>query len=228
MNAATAHGGGPRRPSRSVPRELTRARARARTRALARALALALAFALLAGAVHAHATLVFGVVRVAPDPPAPGEAFTLTLTLEDPSLTPVEDAIVFVELRPMPAADAPLPTASTEAPDLPPPLRSERLIEVAPAVYQTEISLPNGDSYHLLVRDQTFQWEEANASVVLPLLGRPVGDLPFILPPTQVAPQSLWTWIVWLVGLPLLAGVVVTLLVLRSQPAAAKKAEDGA
>jgi hypothetical protein len=216
MTPATEHPGGRDRRSRSV------------ARVGGRALTLALALALLAGAVHAHATLVFGVVRVAPDPPAPGEAFTLTLTLEDPSLTPVEDAIVFVELRPMPAVDAPLPDASTEAPDLPPPLRSERLIEVAPAVYQTEISLPDGASYHLLVRDQTFQWEEANASVVLPLLGRPVGDLPFILPPTQVAPRSLWTWIVWLVGLPLLAGVVVTLLVLRSQPPAAKRTEDGA
>ncbi len=192
------------------------------------ALALAIVLTLLAGAVHAHATLVFGVVRIAPDPPAPGEPFALTLTLEDPSLAPVEDAIVFVELRPMPATDAPLPAASTEAPDLPPPLRSERLIEVAPAVYQTEVSLPHGQGYHLLVRDQTFQWEEANASVVLPLLGRPVGDLPFILPPTQVAPRSLWTWIVWLVGLPLLAGVVVTLLVLRSQPAAGKKPEGSA
>ena len=216
MTASTQHPGGRDRPSRSV------------ARVSARALTLALAFALLAGAVHAHATLVFGVVRVAPDPPAPGEAFTLTLTLEDPSLTPVEDAIVFVELRPMPALDAQLPAASTEPPDLPAPLRSERLVEVAPAVYQTEISLPDGDSYHLLVRDQTFQWEEANASVILPLLGRAVGDLPFILPPTQVAPRSLWTWIVWLVGLPLLAGVVVTLLVLRSQPRATKRTEDGA
>lgn len=186
----------------------------------ARAPALALAGALLAGTVFAHATLVFGSVTVDPDPPPPGSAFTLTLTLEDPSLAPVEDAIVFVEARPMPAADAALPAPSTEPPALAAPLRSERLVEVAPAVYRAEFTLPADDTYHLLVRDQTFQWEEANASVVLPLLGDPVGELPFILPPTQVAPRSLWTWIVWLVGLPLLAGVVVTLLVLRSRPAA--------
>lgn len=184
------------------------------------ALAAAFALALLVGTVHAHATLVFGSVSIEPDPPAPGAAFELTLTLEDPALAPVEDAVVFVEVRPMPAADAALPSPSTEAPALPPPLRSERLIEVAPAVYRAEFTLPDGDAYHLLVRDQTFQWEEANASVVLPLLGSPVGELPFILPPTQVAPRSLWTWIVWLVGLPLLAGAVVTLLVLRSRPAA--------
>lgn len=192
------------------------ARSHRRARVAARPAFLVLA--LLAGHAFGHATLVFGSVTVEPDPPPPGASFALTLTLEDPSLAPVEDAVVFVEVRPMPAADAPLPAPSTEPPALPPPLRSERLLEVAPASYRAEFALPAGDTYHLLVRDQTYQWEEANASVVLPLLGDPVGELPFILPPTQVAPRSLWTWIVWLVGLPLLAGVVVTLLVLRSRP----------
>lgn len=180
----------------------------------------AVTLALLAGAAMAHATLVFGSMRVEPDPPPPGTAFTLTLTLEDPSLAPVEDAVVFVEVRPMPWAGAAPPSPATEPVELPPPLRAERLVETEPAVYRAEFVLPANDTYHLLVRDQTFQWEEANASVVLPLLGAPVGELPFILPPTQVAPRSLWTWILWLVGLPLLAGVVVTLLVLRSRPAA--------
>lgn len=203
--------------SRAVALPNDRARCLRRRRPWATAVALVLV--LLVGAAHAHATLVFGTVRVEPDPPPPGTAFTLTLTLEDPALAPVEDAIVFVEARPMPAAGEALPSPSTEAPALPPPLRTERLIEVAPAVYRAEFALPDGDAYHLLVRDQTFQWEEANASVVLPLLGSPVGELPFILPPTQVAPRNLWTWIVWLVGLPLLAGIVVTLLVLRSRPA---------
>jgi len=192
-----------------------------RNRACARGgRAFAIALALLVGTVHGHATLVFGSLGIDPDPPPPGTSFTLTLTLEDPALAPVEDAVVFVEVRPMPAAGETLPSPSTEAPELPPPLRAERLVEVAPAVYRADFALPDGGAYHLLVRDQTFQWEEANASVVLPLLGDPVGELPFILPPTQVGPRSLWTWIVWLVGLPLLAGVVVTLLVLRSRPAA--------
>ena len=190
-------------------------------------LAVSIALALLVGSAQAHATLVFGTVRIDPDPPPPGTPFSLTLTLEDPALAPVEDAVVFVEARPMPSADAPLPSPSTEAPALPAPLRAERLIEVAPAVYRAEFDLPAGDAYHLLIRDQTFQWEEANASVVLPLLGSPIGELPFILPPTQVAPRSLWTWIVWLVGLPLLAGIVVTLLVLRSRPASGTS-ESGA
>lgn len=182
------------------------------------------ALALLGSIAYGHATLVFGVARVSPDPPVPGAPLALTLTLEDPSLAPVEDAIVFVELRPMAADGAPLPPPSTEAPDLPPPLASLRLTEADPAVYHGTVVLPATGRYHLLVRDQTFPWEEANASVVLPLTGAPVGELPFILPPTQVAPRSLWTWILWLVGLPLVAGAVVTLLVLRgARPAPAAK-----
>lgn len=194
---------------------------------LARTLVLVLAL-FLASSAAGHATLVFGIVRVAPDPPEPGRPIALTLTLEDPSLAPVEDAVVFVELRPMPAEGAPLPPPSTEAPELPPPLQDLRLVEGAPASYHGEVTLPAAGLYHLLVRDHTFPWEEANASVVLPLTGSVVGDLPFILPPTQVAPRDLWTWIVWLVGLPLAAGALVTLLVLRgTRPGQAAKAAGG-
>jgi hypothetical protein len=171
---------------------------------------------LCAGWAAAHATFVFGEVEVEPNPPRPGEPFTLRITMEDPSLTPVEDAILFVELRPIVGAAQPLPAPSTEAPTLPPALRTLRLIEVAPAVYAEQVTLPAAERYHLLVRDQTFPWEEANASVVLVVGGEaPLAGLPFILPPTQVAPRSLWTWIAWLIGIPLAAGLVVTVLVLR-------------
>jgi hypothetical protein len=186
----------------------------------ARGAAALVALALGAGVAWAHATLVFGVVSVAPDPPGPGVPFELTLTLEDPSLAPVEDAVVFVEFRPFDAA--PLPGASTDDPGLPPPLLATRLVEGAPAVYRAEILLPAEGRYQVLIRDQTFAWEEANASVVVTLGADAVGRVPFILPPTQVAPRSLWTWLLWLVGLPLVAGAVVTVLVLTSskRPAA--------
>jgi len=175
---------------------------------------------LLGGWAAAHATFVFGAVTTDPNPPLAGEPFTLRITLEDPSLAPVEDAIVFVELRPL--SDRSLPSPSTTAPDLPPPLVNVRLLEVAPATYEERVTLASVGEYHLLVRDQTFQWEEANASVVLSIGGEALADLPFILPPTQVAPRSLWTWIAWLIGIPLAAGLVVTLLVLRG---GAKQAE---
>jgi hypothetical protein len=177
-------------------------------------LAVATALCLTAGSALAHATLVFGVATVSPDPPVRGEPFELTLRLEDPALTPIEDAIVHVELRAMPADGLPAP--STEALDLPPALASARLVETEPAVYRGQLTLTEAGSYHLLVRDQTYPWEEAHASVVLPVNAEVVGRLPFILPPTQVAPRSLWTWLLWLVGLPLVAGAVVTVLVLTS------------
>lgn len=168
------------------------------------------------GWASAHATLVFGHLGFSPDPPVPGQPFELSLRLEDPSLAPVEDAVVFVELRPMTSAELPMPASSTEAPELPPALVATGLSEVAPALYRAELVLPEAGAYHLLVRDQTYRWEEANASVVLQVGADAVGSLPFILPPTAVAPRSVVTWMLWLIGLPLLAGLVVTVMVLSS------------
>jgi hypothetical protein len=189
-------------------------------------LVVALLAALTAGAALAHATLVFGVATVTPDPPTAGAPFELTLRLEDPGLAPIEDAVVIVELRAMPAAGVPAP--STETLDLAPPLASTRLLETEPAVYRGSLTLPAPELYHLLVRDQTYPWEEAHASVVLSLEGETVAGLPFVLPPTQVAPRSLWTWLLWLIGLPLVAGAVVTVLVLTSAKRPATAAGPGA
>lgn len=173
---------------------------------------LALAVAVALGHAAAHATLVFGELAFAPDPIVPGTAFVVSMTLEDPTLTPVEDAIVSLEFRPLDASDAPLPDDA----ELPPPLRDVRLIETAPAVYTADVDLPSPGSYRVRVRDQTFQWEEATASVVLVVDERPLGVLPFVLPPTQVGPRGLTTWLLWLIGVPLVAGAVVTVLVLTS------------
>ena len=174
---------------------------------------LALAVAVLLGHATAHATLVFGELVFAPDPIAPGRPFAVTVTLEDPTLTPVEDAIVSLEFRPLDASAAPLPGDA----EMPPPLRDVRLIETAPAVYTAEVELPTPGSYQVRVRDQTFQWEEATASVVVVVDDRPLGVLPFVLPPTQVGPRGLTTWLLWLIGVPLVAGAVVTVLVLTSK-----------
>lgn len=172
----------------------------------------ALAVAVLLGHATAHATLVFGELVFAPDPIVPGTAFVVSMALEDPTLTPVEDAIVSLEFRPLTGSDASLPDGA----ELPPPLRDVRLIETAPAVYTAEIDLPSPGSYQVRVRDQTFQWEEATASVVVVVDDRTLGVLPFVLPPTQVGPRGLTTWLLWLIGVPLVAGAVVTVLVLTS------------
>jgi hypothetical protein len=171
------------------------------------------------GSAAAHAFLVLGELTVDPDPPRPGERLTIAIDMADPSLAPVEDAVVFVEVRRQRLVGEDVPAASTEQPDLPPPDVSIDLVETLPGRYEGSFIAPDGGTHHLLVRDQTFQWEEANASVMLEIGPSPVGTLPFILPPTAVGPRSLWVWLLWLIGVPLLAGLVVTALVLGNRSA---------
>jgi hypothetical protein len=178
---------------------------------------LALCAATLVGTAAAHATLVLGELTVTPDPPRPGEPFELAITLVDPSLAPVEAAVLAVELRRHDVTTEGLPSA-TSAPDLAPEV-ALALREGEPARYVGTLTLPSAGVFHVLVRDTTFQWEEANASMLLEIGAAPVGTLPFILPPTAIGPRSLWTWLLWLVGLPVVAGLVVTILVLTARPA---------
>lgn len=165
---------------------------------------------LAASLAFAHPMLVIGEVRFDPDPPVPGEAATAVLTLQDTSLTEVEDAVVFLELRSgSPASEGAEPRGE-------PLFATDRLEEVSPGVYETVIEVPQPGSYTLSVRDRTYRQEEAVANVELVIDGEPVDFVPFVLPPTATGPASLGSWLIWLVGVPLLAGVVVTVLVLRS------------
>lgn len=177
-------------------------------------LCLATLLALVVGVVGAHATLVFGELTLTPDPPQPGVPFEVVVTLEDPTVTPIEDALIALEFRVLPPGTDASP-APTDA-DAPPPLRAIDLVEIRPAVYRGEVDLPEATTYTVRVRDRTFEFEEATASLVVEVGGRTHGALPFILPPTQVGPRGLATWLLWLVGVPLVAGAVVTVLVLTS------------
>ena len=179
--------------------------------------ALVLLVPLVLGVATAHAFLVLGEFMVEPDPPTPDAPLTVAITMADPSLAPVEDAVVFLEVRRSGVVGEDIPASSTEEPDLPPPDARVDLIERAPGRYEGELLAPSAGSYHVLIRDQTFQWEEANASVMVDVGGQAVGIVPFILPPTAVGPRSLWIWLLWLVGVPLVVGVVVTALVLGNR-----------
>jgi hypothetical protein len=178
----------------------------------------AVAAALVAGAALAHATLVFGTVTTDPSPPPAGEPFTVRLEMRDPVDAPVEDAVVFVEARPAMDADG---DATGEA------IASDRFAEVDPGVYRTDLVLPEPGPWTLLFRDQTFRQEEARATVTL-RVGADVAAEPvsFIFPPTATGPTSLTTWLVWLIGLPLVAGAVVTVIVLRSGRADGASTDD--
>lgn len=151
--------------------------------------------------VLAHATLVLGTAAFE----ASAASTEVVVHLHDPSLVEVEDAIVFLELT---ALDAPEQRT----------LSSDRLSEIEPGVYTTSLPHLDAAAYQLRVIDRTFRQEEAIAEVELVLDVAGVGSVAFVLPPTATSQRDLLSWLGWVVGLPLLAGVIVTVLVLRSGP----------
>lgn len=170
---------------------------------------LLLTLSALSCAALAHSTIVLGTLQSDPVSPAAGEPFTLTMTLHDPTDFPIEDAYVLAEFRQQPS-DTPV---------------EARFSELGEGSYQTEVSLPAG-SYTLLLRDQTFRQEEARAELTVDLNGAalfPEERNNFLFPPTATSSSTLQTWLIWLIALPVAAGVLVTILVLRSA-----KEEDSA
>lgn len=161
----------------------------------------------------AHATIVFGTVSSEPAPVRAGQPAALLLEMRDPVDAPVEDAVVFVEAGP---------------PSGEPVLESDRFAEIRPGVYRTEVVLPEQGEWTLRFRDQTFRQEEAQATITLSV--GPNGDTEprsFIFPPTATGPTGLTTWLAWLIGLPLVAGLVVTVMVLRGGQGAPEGDEGG-
>lgn len=177
----------------------------------------------------AHATLVIGSLTVAPDPAVAGQQMALTITLVDPLLVPVEDALVRVELRDVDPEDPQVPpsitgTEASEFLQLTVVVGSEYLQEVEDGVYVGTLPAPAPGRYTLSVRDTTFRNEEAIANVgldIAPAAGGAAasGATAFVLPPTPLAPSSIGTWLLWIIGIPLAIGVIVTVLALRAKPA---------
>ena len=150
----------------------------------------------------AHATIVLGHFEVAPARPAAGAPVTLRLRLEDPTQIPIQDAVVFAELRPVqnPAAE---------------PVRAEFAETDTAGVYEGTVALPQPGPYRILLRDQTYRQEEANAALSGPLRvggANPAQDFNF--PPTATGSAGWRTWLLWLIGLPIVAALLVTVLVL--------------
>lgn len=188
----------------------------------ARFLALVLGLVLvLPGLALAHPTVVFGELRSEPQTPAPGEPFALTLTLREPSGLGVADAFVFAEFfRPGEAVvdGEGLRAAFAET-------------QEQEGVYRAEASLPEGGTWTLKLRDQTYRQEETSARLEFTVAAEAgAGTLEenpprheFVFPPTQTPAESVLTWVMWLVGLPLLVALVVTAVVLtggrRQEPA---------
>ncbi|MEJ2291917.1 MAG: hypothetical protein P8Y05_09405 [Deinococcales bacterium] len=106
----------------------------------------------------------------------------------------------------------------TNRPDAPPlPLTFQEYKEPY-GTYRASFDAPPAGAYTLTVRDSTYKNEDATATVALRVGGSASnGSLDFAFPPTNPGSRSVVRWLLWLVGLPLLTGVVVTILVLRSK-----------
>ena len=164
---------------------------------------------LVIGIVHAHATLVFATLTSEPAIPQAEETFTLIMLMTDPTNVPIEDALVFAEFSHPDAAD-PIIVEMTETSN--------------PGVYEGEVTLNLNGDYSVLLRDKTFRQEEAQANLEIIMTGdTPLfveGDNTVVFPPTATTdPNSVRTWLIWVIALPVLAGVVVTVLVLRNSDA---------
>lgn len=193
------------------------------------ALSLAALFPGLLGApqlARAHATLVIGDLQLTPDPPVPGEAVSVRISLVDPLLVAVEKALVRVEFREIDPEDPFVPASITgtearEFLELPSVLGTDYLPEVDDGVYFGEFVAPEAGRYTVSVRDTTFRNEEAIANIGVNIGQGVNGEVAFVLPPTPIAPSSLGTWLLWIIGIPLAAGLLVTFLALR-RPAEAE------
>ena len=199
---------------RKVPPSASPVTIRSRLQARLRRFLPALAFAAIGGVAAAHATIVFGTLTTDPTPPRPDVPTAIELVMVDPVDAPVEDAIVIVE--------ATGPDGITQ-------IVTDPATETSPGAYRAMLVFPEAGTWTLLLRDQTFRQEEARATVEWQVGQDGDSDpVAFLFPPTATGPQSLTTWLVWLIGLPVVVGAIVTVMVLRSSGPAEVGAEAGA
>ena len=168
-----------------------------------------LACTVLARPAEAHATLVFGTMETSPLDAHPVEGFNLILHMMDPVRTPIEDAVVHAEFRHW-------PDGLEEAPE-DGEWHVYRMIETGPGGhYKSQVQLPDVGRYELIMRDTTYPQEDAIAELEVILDGiEPHDELLFVFPPTDIGAASLGTWLIWLIGIPVVGGIIVTVIVLR-------------
>lgn len=195
------------------------------------------------GTVLAHATLVFGELTIpGGDNPDAAVGFTLQLHMMDPVRTPIEDATVAAEFRLLtdqelealeaePGSADEGPAEGVQAAELELPdgdWHVFALEETGPGGnYAAAIQLPEAGVYQLIMRDTTYPQEDAVADLTMRFDGETEFDTAlFIFPPTDIGAASLGTWLLWLVALPVVAGVIVTVAVMARKPDGSKDAGD--
>jgi hypothetical protein len=184
-----------------------------RSPAASRALPLALLVALLlAGSAAAHQSLLFAHVSTRPDAPLAGEPFELLVHLTDSShrdVGRVELVASLTEVGRPEAEDIDAGGAQEGAGATP--------LDAEPGsgLYRGLMPAHPAGEYRLTLVELVDGETETSASAEIEIGGEAV-DMQLVLPPS--GRNGLGTWLVWLVGLPLLAGLLVTLLVLTGRP----------
>lgn len=170
---------------------------------------LLLSIFLLNSPAYSHATIVLGKLSSDPETPKAGESFRLHLEMVDPSQLAIEDAVVFADFQKQ---------GQTEI------IRAD-FSETSPGIYSSSASLPQAGMYSLIMRDQTFRQEEARATLTF-FVGEGANDIPiaFVFPPTATGNSNLLTWLIWLIAVPVIAGIAVTVMVFMN--ANSKEAEN--
>jgi hypothetical protein len=153
--------------------------------------------------VVAHGTVVYGTFTVTPQPPVEGQPFTIHITMRDPSDVPIEDAKVVVEAR---------GGGDTAA------AMTANFKEVSPGDYETSLTLPVTGTWNILLRDQTFEYEETTATIVLEL-GKTLSQAVSFEFPKTAPPFSFNIWLIAAIVAPILFGALVTMRVLTSKRA---------
>jgi len=153
----------------------------------------------------AHATIVIVTLTLEPLSPKVNESMQFSLFLETPLQVPVEDAIIILEAKPKDGETTKVIKAQlAEDPEI-------------PGTYRGEITPTKEGPWDFFFRDQTYKAEEATQHVEVLVGKENFPDIEFIFPPTAIQNTNNWrTWVIWIVGMPLIAAIILTILVLKN------------
>lgn len=168
--------------------------------------ALLLAVLLWSGLAHAHQELLFAHVSSSPPAPVAGEEFQLRVRLSESSGQPITGVVLVALLREPGEAtgdEKPGPDEISSGVSLRPGAEA--------GTYRGRMGAKPEGVYRLTLVEVVEGRAEASGSGSIEIGGADPLEEELLLPPS--GGSALGSWLVWLVGLPLLAGLLVTLLV---------------
>lgn len=162
--------------------------------------------------------LLFAELSSDPEAPSPNEAFELRILLTDSDEQGVEDLELLVRI--VPAGGGVAEEGENETTRVP-------LHGAGDGVYRARVPALTEGSYRLILAEVVDREVRTEASTNVRIDGDSPIDTQVVLPASE---GELGNWLAWLLGLPLLAGLLVILLLLtgRRRTREAKRTDDGA